>query len=94
MQSKNKVVILGISIFEKSKKTIESDRLADRVRIKRLPSYFAVAAWTSNFILYFYNALDVDHVEVSIFYKLEKMSSQTVQPKKINFVPYHGCLVF
>ena len=26
---------------------------------KRLPSYFAIAAWTLNFILHFHNALDV-----------------------------------
>ena len=46
-----------------------------------------------NFILYFYNALDVsspklgvDLVEVSIFYKLEKTSGQTVQPIKIKTV--------
>ena len=59
MQSKNQVVILGISIFEKSEQTVESNCSADRVRKKRLLSYFAVAAWTSNFILYFCNALDV-----------------------------------
>ena len=59
MQSKNQVVILGISIFEKPKQTVESNRSADRVRKKRPPSYFAIAAWTSNFIVYFYNALDV-----------------------------------
>ena len=57
------------------------------------PSYFAVVAWTSNFIFYFYKLLQcsgrvqskngVDLVQVSIFYKSEKTSSQTVQPKKI-----------
>ena len=32
-------------------------------------------------------------VDVSIFYKSEKTSGQTVWPKKIKFVPYHGRLV-
>ena len=59
MQSKNQVVILGISIFDKPEQTVESNCLADHVRKKRLPSYFAVAAWTLNFIVYFYNALDM-----------------------------------
>ena len=34
MQSKNQVVILGISIFEKSEQTIESNRSASQVRKK------------------------------------------------------------
>ena len=58
-------------------------------RKKRPPSYFAVAAWTSSFILYFYNALDVSSpkreliwLEVSIVYKSEKMSCQTIQTKQ------------
>ena len=62
----------------KSEETIQSNRLADQVRKRRPPSYFAVATWTSNCILYFYHALDVsgqkiemDLVEVSIFYKSE-----------------------
>ena len=44
------------------------------------------------FIVYFYNALDVqakngvDLVEVSIFYKSEKTSGQTVWPIKIKTV--------
>ena len=41
MQSKNQ------SIFEKLEETVQSNRSADRVREKRPPSYFAVAAWTS-----------------------------------------------
>ena len=57
MQSKNQVVILGISIFEKPEQTIQSNRSADRVRKKRPPSYFAVAALTSNLALYFYHAV-------------------------------------
>ena len=32
MQSKNKVVVLGISIFEKLKRTVKSNCSADRVR--------------------------------------------------------------
>ena len=87
MHSKNQVVILGINIFEKPNKTVQSNRSADEVRKTRSPSHFVVAAWTSNFIVYFCNALGhvqlkngVDLVEVSIFYKLEKTSSQTVRP--------------
>ena len=55
----------------------------------RLPSYFTVAAWTSNFIPYLQcsgcvqSNNGVDLVEVSIFYKSEKLSSQTVQPNKL-----------
>ena len=74
MQSKIQVVTLGINIFEKLEQTVQSNHSADRVRKKRPPAYFAIAAWTSNFILYFYNALDVsspkngvDLVEVRIF---------------------------
>ena len=91
MQSKNQVVILGISIFEKPEQTIESNRLADQVREKKLPSNFAVAAWTSIFILFFFvqcsgcvqSKNGVDLVEISYFYKSEKTSSQAVQLKKI-----------
>ena len=63
------------SIFEKSKKTIELNRSANRARKKRLPSYFAVATWTSNFILHFYkysgcvqfkNGVDVVHKYFSL----------------------------
>ena len=50
---------LDISIFEKSEKTIQSNHSADQVRKKRPPPYFAIVAWTLNFIIYFYNALDV-----------------------------------
>ena len=64
MQSNNQIVILGISIIEKSKKTVESNHLADRVRKKRLSSYFAVATRTSNF--YFYNALDVSSPKMEL----------------------------
>ena len=54
------------------------------------PSYFAIAAWASNFILHFYNAVDVstvqskngvDLVEVSNFYKLDKTMAKYI----------HGC---
>ena len=61
-------------------------------RKKRPPSYFAVAAWTSSFILYFYNALDMScpkmeliWLEVSIFYKSENMSCQTIPTKQWRF---------
>ena len=56
-----------------------------------------MAAWTSKFIHYFCNALDVssrkkgvDLVEVSIFYKSEKTSGQTARLIKIAFLLYHG----
>ena len=65
VQSKNQVVILGISIFEKWNRTVESNRLADRVRKKRPPSYLAVAAKTSSFILYFY-ALDMSSQKMEL----------------------------
>ena len=100
MQSKNKVIIFSISIFETPEQTVESNFSADRVRKKRPPSYFAIATWTSLLLQssrHVQSKNRVDLVEVSIFYKSEKMSSQTVRPKKINhsaYVPYHGCLVF
>ena len=47
MQSKDQVVILGgVSTFLKSDR---SKSLAKQVRKRRLPSYFPVSAWTSNF---------------------------------------------
>ena len=58
----------------------------------RLPSYFAFAACTSNFIFFTFisgrvqSKNGVDLVEVRIFYKSEKMSSQIVQPKKMKTV--------
>ena len=73
---------VGISIFEKLEQTIQSNRSANRVRKKRPPSYFVVVAWTSSFILYFCNALDVsspkkgvDSVEVSIFYLAHRINA-------------------
>ena len=45
MKSKNKAVILGTSIFEKTEHTtVVSNNLADQVTKTRLQSYFAVAA--------------------------------------------------
>ena len=67
MQSKNEVVILGESVFKNRKRSL-SQILADRVRKKRLPSYFAVAAWTSNFILHFYNALGVSSPKMELIW--------------------------
>ena len=103
MQSKNQVVILGISFLKNGTGPLSlTVRLTDLE--KESPSYFAVASWTSNFILYFYNALDmfspneVDLVEVSCcFFKSEKASGQTVWPININssaFLSYHSRLVF
>ena len=68
MQSKNQVVMLEVSTFEKPEQTVESNDSADQVRKKRLPSYFAVAAWTSNFILNFYNALDVSSPKMKLIW--------------------------
>ena len=53
MQLKNQVLIL-------KEKTVQVNSSAEQVRENGLLlSYFAVAAWTSSFILYFYNVLDV-----------------------------------
>ena len=66
--SKNQVVLLGISIFEKSEKTMESNRSADSIRKKRQLSYLLFATWTSNFILYSYNALDVSSPKMELIW--------------------------
>ena len=99
MQLKNQVIILGIIIFEKKKQTVESNSSADQDRKKRLPSYFAIAILLCHCCLdsKLYSLLlqysgraqyknGVDLVEVSIFYKMEKTSGQTVRPKKIKTV--------
>ena len=53
MQLKHQVLIL-------KEKTVQVNSSAEQVRENRLLlSYFVVAAWTSSFILYFYNVLDV-----------------------------------
>ena len=73
-------------------RTVDLNRSADRVRKKRPPSYFAVAAWTSgfSFLLQCSGRVQfksgVDLVELSIFYKSEKTSGQTIRPKKIKTV--------
>ena len=60
MQSKNDVIYwVHISMFEKWNSTFESNRSVDRVKKETAILHFAVTAWTSNFIVYFYNALDV-----------------------------------
>ena len=58
VQSKNQVVILGRSNFEKSEKIDKLNCSADRVN-KRPPSYYAIAFWTPNLFLYRYNSLDM-----------------------------------
>ena len=72
----------------------------------RHPTYFTVATWTTNLIVYFYNALDVFSSKMELISKSslsicleggEDESSQTIQLKKIKtvaLVPYHGHLVF
>ena len=46
-------------IWSREAKLAMSNHSADQVRKKGLPFYFAVGTWTSNFILHFYNALNV-----------------------------------
>ena len=70
-------------------RTVESERSADRVRKKRPPSYFAVAAWTSRFLQCsgrVQSKNGVDLVEVSIFYKSEKTSGLTVRTKHVALI--------
>ena len=84
MQSKDQVVILGLSIFEKSKKTVQSNRSANKVTKKRPPSYFDVAAWTLALFLtlqcsgYVQSNNGVDLVEVIS----RRRSNQTIRPIK------------
>ena len=68
MQSDNHVVIIGISIFEKWNRVVESKHSANRVREKRPPSYLAVAAWISSIVLYFYNALDMFIIKMELIW--------------------------
>ena len=71
MQSKNQAIIrTRYNIFENPEEIVKSNHSADRVRKKRLPSYFAGCVQSKN---------GVDLVEVSIFYKSEKTSGQTVR---------------
>ena len=91
MQAKNQVVLLGRSCcFFKLEQTVESNYSANRVRKKGPPSYFAVAALTSNFIPYFYNALDVFSTKmkslcsiINIFLKSAKTEVKFVRPTKL-----------
>ena len=70
INANNEAVILGISIFEKMEKTVQSNRSVYRVRKKDRHPIFSVATWNSNFILYFYNALDVSSPKTElILYK-------------------------
>ena len=93
MQSKNQVIILGKSIFEKPEQTVESNRYADRVRKMRPTSYFTIEACTSKLYSLLLlcsgrvrSKIGIDLVEISIFYKSEKTSGQTVRPKQIKTV--------
>ena len=74
MQSKNQVVILDISIFEKPEQTFESNCLADQVRKKRPPSYFGYCQIDFKFYSLLIQCSErvqsknkVDLVEVSVF---------------------------
>ena len=83
--------MLGISIFEKSKKTVESNRSANRVRVRKKETAILLCCCRLDFKL-FSSLLQcsgcvqsnngVDHVEVSNFYKSEKTSGQTVAAKE------------
>ena len=92
MQSKNQIVTLGISIFEKPEQTVESNRWPTELE-KRDPILLYLCC--VDFKLYslllqcsgcVQSKYGVDFVEVSIFYKLEKTSGQTIRPKKIKNV--------
>ena len=63
-----KIKSLGISIFEKLEKIVESNHLANRVRKKA--AILNCCCLDFNYIHYFYNALNVsstDLVEVNVF---------------------------
>ena len=101
MQSKNQVVICGISIFENRplSRTVRPTELVKRDRHPTLPvppghqTLFLLLQCSGRVL----SKNGVDLVEVSNFYKSEKTSNQTVRLKKINssaFVPYCGRLVF
>ena len=74
---KNKVLVFQQGMQQMLKQAMtcnyEGDALllakvAKIVIKKRPPSYFAVAAWTSNFILYFYNALDMSSPKLELIW--------------------------
>ena len=60
MQSKNEVLILGISIFEKPEQTIECNCSADRVmdfyKLEKTSGLLRIQCFTS---VQFYNALSI-----------------------------------
>ena len=89
MQSKNQVVILGISIFDKPEQTVQSNRSAG-VRKKRLPSCLDVKLYSLLLQCsgHVQSKSGIDLVEVSIFNKSEKASGQTVWPIKIKTVAF------
>ena len=91
MQYKNQIVILGISIFEKLEQTIES---VWPTELKK-ETDILLCCCRLNFKLYslllpcsgcVQSKNGVDYVEVSIFYKSEKTSGQTVRPIRIKTV--------
>ena len=102
MQSQNQVIILGISIFEKPEETIQLNHSAGKK--DHHPTF---CCCFPDFKLYslllqcsecVQSKNRVDLVELSIFYKPEKTSGQTVRPIKIKIVrnafqPYLGRLV-
>ena len=56
MQPKNQVIVFGKVIFEKPELSLN---VRPTELKKETAILLAVAAWTSNLIVYFYNALDV-----------------------------------
>ena len=88
MQSKNQVVTLAISVFEKPEQTVQSNHSANALEKKKLPSYFAGSAWTSKFILYF-SKNEVAPLEVSIFQKSARRRCQKFQLTKIEKRPLY-----
>ena len=72
---------VGISIFGKSKKIVQSNSLANRFRKKETATHFAVATWTSQtlfFILHHSGCVEskigIELVEVSIFIRLRRQA--------------------
>ena len=86
--------LLGISIFKNQKRLLSQTIQPTELENMTLPSYIAVSAWISNFILYFYNALDVSNPKMELIwwrlvffiYNSQEASGQTIWPIKIKTV--------
>ena len=80
-----------------------NDRLTEFEKRDRHPTLLLLSGLHKLYSLLLQSSGDVqskngvDLIEVSIFYKLEKMSGQTVRPiqiKTVALLSYHGHLVF